>query len=450
MKHFPISMAITALIMGSLAAQGQANWPGFRGASLQAVVPEAAAAAGWDIQDGKGLLWKTDLPLPGAGSPIVWGDRVFLSGADTEGHGAVFALDAKSGKLLWRGDIALKGQPKIFDEHTTFAAPTPVTDGKRVFAVFATGAIAAFNMDGTPAWTEDLGVPEIQYGYASSPVLCKNLLIVQFDQEAEGGAALVAFDTATGKTVWRTKRDMGASWCSPAVFETEKGVQIVLASCKGVAAYDPKDGSEIWRVLQEMNDIVSTPIFTKGLVVQSQGSAGTFAIRPDGKGDVTATHVAWKKEDDGADVPSLVAYGDWIFVPSYELLCLAAADGKQAAESDMDGTFYASPIVAGGKLYLINRDGEVTIRKADQTLADLGKAAIGEPVDATPAVAAGHLFVRTYKRLLCFRPAGAPAAAVPPAATPPATPVPPAATPPATPTPAKAPATGTTPAVPGQ
>jgi outer membrane protein assembly factor BamB len=410
--------SVAVVIMAGLAAQGQAPvpgkieaWPGFRGAGLQAVVPEGTAAQGWEIQDGKGLLWKSELPLPGAGSPIVWGDRVFLSGADTAGHGAVFALDANSGKLLWKGDVPLTGQPKLFDEHTTFAAPTPVTDGKRIYAVFATGAIAAFDMDGKPVWTEDLGVPEIQYGYASSPVLYKNLLVVQFDQEAEDEAFLLALDAETGKTVWRVKRTLGASWCSPAVFETAKGPQIVTASCGGVAAYDPKDGSEIWRFKEESHDIVCTPVFTKGLVVATLAAEGTFAIRPDGRGDVTATHLAWKNDDASADVASPVAFGDWVFVPSYAVQCLSAADGKPAAECEVDGTYYASPFVAGGKLYLVNRDGAVTILKADKTLAALGKAAVGEPVDATPAVAGGRLFVRTHKRLLCFRPAGAAPAA---------------------------------------
>jgi outer membrane protein assembly factor BamB len=236
------SKLLTAvLVLAGLAAKGQTSgngkavWPGFRGGALQAVAADAPAE-GWALEGGKGLLWKIDLPLPGAGSPIVWGDHVFLSGADTKGHGAVFAYDAKSGKLLWRGEVPLTGEPKIFDEHTTFAAPTPVTDGKRVYAVFATGAIAAFNLDGSSAWTEDLDVPEIEYGYASSPALYKNLLIVQFDQEAEGEAALIAFATETGKTVWRAKRNMGPSWGSPAVIETGKGPQIVLVSREGVAA----------------------------------------------------------------------------------------------------------------------------------------------------------------------------------------------------------------------
>ncbi len=416
---------VLVLALASFAARGETGaggndgvWPGFRGPGGGAVSRDTNTTVAWDIPAGKGLLWKADLPLSGAGSPIIWGDRVFLSGADTKGHGAIFAYDTKSGKLLWRGDVPLTGEPKIFDENTTLAAPTPVTDGKRVYAVFATGTIAAFNLDGSPAWTADLGLPDMQYGYASSPILHKNLLIVQFDQEAEGMAALVAYDTQTGKVAWRSKRSMGGSWCSPIVAETAKGPQIVVVSCGGVAAYEPADGNVIWTVKRESRDVVCTPVFTKGLVVASLGSSGTLAVRPDGRGDVTATHVVWENGDAGSDVASPVAFVDWVFVPGYALIALNAATGKKEAEFELNGTIYASPIVAGGKLYLVDRDGAVTIARADKTLGILGKTAIGEPVDATPAVANGCLFVRTHKRLICIKPAGGEA----PGKTPPAGP----------------------------
>lgn len=420
-----VAALVIAMGLAPLAARAETGlggndgfWPGFRGPGGSAVSRDTNTSVAWDIPSGKGLLWKVDLPLPGAGSPIVWGDRVFLSGADTQGHGAVFAFEAKSGKLAWKGDVPLTGEPRIFDENTTLAASTPVTDGKRVYAVFATGAIAAFNLDGSPAWKDDLGVPELQYGYASSPVLHKNLLIVQFDQEAEGMAELIAYDTQTGKVAWRTKRAMGASWCSPIVAETAKGPQIVVVSCGGVAAYEPADGKEIWTVKRESRDIVCTPVFNNGLVVATLGSVGTLAIRPDGRGDVTATHVVWENGDAGSDVASPVAFGDGVFVPSYAVMALNAASGKKEAELELNGTVYASPIVAGGKLYLIDRDGAVTIAKADKTLGILGKTAIGEPVDATPAVANGCLFVRTHKRLIGIQPAGGDASGKTPQAGP--------------------------------
>ena len=364
------------------------------------------------MKSGKGILWKADVPLPGSGSPIVFGDKVFVSGASGN-QGAIFCFDGKSGKLLWKGAVTLKGKPDLFEEETTtFAPSTPVTDGKRVFSVFATGAIAAFKLDGTAAWKADLGLPEISYAYASSPALYKNLLLAQYDQNDEK-AALVAFDTETGKEVWRTKRSMGASWCSPVVIETSKGPQIILVSCDGIAAYDPKDGLEIWVVKGKCSDIVPSPSFSKGLVIVTMGGSGTMAIRPDGAGDVTKSNVVWRNSEATSDVASPVAYGDGVFLPSNSVLCLSSVDGKKLGERELDGQFYASPIVAGGKLYLINRDGAATILKADKTMEVLGKAVFGEPVDATPAVSGGCVFVRTLKRLICVAPAGAEAAPAP-------------------------------------
>ncbi len=382
-----------------------ANWPMFRGPGGLAAATDKNTATGWDVATGQGILWKSDVPLPGAGSPIVWGDRVFLAGA-ADGQAALFCFNAQTGKLLWRGDLPLTGRPQSYHESTTFAASTPVTDGSRVYAIFVTGAIAAFKMDGTPAWKNNLGLPDMPYGYASSPVLYKNLLLVQYDQDAAGAAALIALDAQSGKQVWQTKRTMGASWCSPIVIETAKGPQVVLVSCDGVAAYDPKDGREIWTVKGAATDITPSPIYSKGMVIATLGNTGTLAIRTDGTGDVTATHVAWRNDDAGSEVASPVAGGDWVFVPSYSMMCLNAADGKKAGERELTGTFFASPVLAGSKIYLINREGAVTILKADKSLDLLGKTAFGEPVDASPAVAGGCLFVRTHKRLFCIQPEG--------------------------------------------
>ncbi|OGV53292.1 MAG: hypothetical protein A2X45_17055 [Lentisphaerae bacterium GWF2_50_93] len=389
-------------VMGDDAVKG--GWTAFRGAGNLAVSPDTNTAVTWDVNGGKGILWKADLPLPGSGSAIVSGNNVMVCSA-AGNQGAIFCYDAKSGNLLWKGTVPLKGKPEVFEEETTtFAPATPVTDGKRVFAIFATGTVAAFNMDGSTAWIADLGLPEINYGYVSSPVLYNNLLLVQHDQSDEK-AALVAFDAQTGKEAWRTKRSMGASWCSPGIVETAKGPQIILVSCGGVAAYDPKDGHEIWAVKNECNDIVPSPAFIKGLVIATNGKC-TLAIRPDGAGDVTKTHVAWRNDEAGSDVASPVASGDCVFVAATAVLCLNATDGKKVGEREVEGQIYASPVVAGGKLYLINRDGAAVILKADKTLEVLGKASFGEPVDATPAVSGGCLYVRTLKKLICIAPAG--------------------------------------------
>ncbi len=396
----------------AVKADAKSDWPAFRGIGGQAVSADANTSVSWDMKSGKGILWKADVPLPGSSSPIAFGDKVFVSGAGGN-QGAIFCFDSKSGKLLWKGAVSLKGKPDLFEEETTTYAPsTPVTDGKRVFAVFVTGAVAAFNLDGTAAWNADLGLPETSYAYASSPTIYNNLLIIQHDQNDEK-AAVAAYDTGTGKEVWRTKRSMGASWCSPAVIETSKGAQIILVSCDGVAAYAPKDGHEIWVVKGKCSDIVPSPSFSKGLVIVTLGGSGTMAIRPDGAGDVTKTHVVWRNGEATSEVASPVTYGDFVFLLSSSLLCMNISDGKKAGEREIDGLFYASPIVAGGKIYIINRDGAAMILKADKTMDVLGKTVFGESVDATPAVSGACIFVRTLKRLICIAPAGAGSAPAP-------------------------------------
>jgi outer membrane protein assembly factor BamB len=256
----------------------------------------------------------------------------------------------------------------------------------------------------------------MSYGYASSPALYKNRLLIQFDQDGEGKSALIALDTATGKEVWRAKRSLGPSWASPLVMETAKGPQIIIAARDAITAHDPKDGHEIWIVKKGAADLANSPVPAGDKVVVTLGSAGTLAIRTDGAGDVTATHVAWENSEAGAEVASPVVSGGRVFVATGAgLVCLNAVDGKQAEKSEtreLGGQVYASPLLAGDKLYVVTREGTLTVFKAASSLNMLGKIVIGEPVDASPAVANGHLLIRTARRLLCIRPApgAAPAA----------------------------------------
>jgi len=399
---------VTGSAEGLLAAGSAGQWPAFRGPGTLAAVEDKNTAVTWNTKTGEGIRWKAEVPLGGSSSPILWGERVFLTGA-VEGQAAVFCFDAKSGKLLWRRDVRLTGKVQFMSKDTGYAAPTPATDGKRVFAVFATGDAAAFGLDGTPAWTMSLGVPDIPYGYASSPALFKELLLIQYDQESkEGGkAVLVALDTQSGQAVWRAKRSFGPSWSSPLVIGTRGGPQIVATACNGVAAYNPADGSEIWAVLYESRDLAPSAGLAKGRVIVPIAGGGTLAVSPDGRGDVTKTHVAWLNEDACSEVPCPVGYGDWVFLVSYgKLMCLRAGDGKEVGSRDLDAQFWASPVVAGGKLYLVSREGKATILKAGPACEVVGEATLGEPVCATPAVAGGCLFVRTAKTLYCIgRPA---------------------------------------------
>ena len=375
------------------------NWPEFRGPG--GLAPAGAGKGPTIAADIGRVVWKAELSHNGNGSPIVCGDRVFVMGAD-ERQGVVYCFNIDTGEQVWRREIPLVGPASPMEE-TGYAAPTPATDGKQVYAIFATGDVAAFDLDGTPAWQAKLGEYKAPYGYASSPVLYRNRLLVQYDQQADGGSALLALDAAIGKIVWRVKRNMGPSWSTPLVIGTRRGPQIIVCANNGVAAYAPEDGREIWTVHRETQDLVPTPTVAGGLVIAAMTGSGTLAISPDGDGDVTKTHVVWSNEDAVSDVPSPVGCGDLFFrLFVGKLTCHQAADGKEVGSLELEGEFYASPIMWDGALLLLDRDGAMTAVRAGPALEKIGTRAVGKSANGSPAFAGRRLFVRTDKALVCI------------------------------------------------
>jgi outer membrane protein assembly factor BamB len=375
------------------------HWPGFRGPGGLAA-PGAGKAPTIAPAIGR-VAWKAKLSHIGNGSPIVWGEHVFVTGADKK-LGVITCFKTDTGEQVWRREVPLTGPAKPMEE-TGYATPTPAIDGKRIYAIFATGDVAAFDLDGKPAWQAKMGEYKDYYGYASSLVLCRDRLLVQYDQMEDGESALLALDVSTGKIGWRAKRNMGPSWSTPLVIGTRRGPQVIVCANNGIAAYAPKDGREIWTVHCEAQDMVPVPTVAGGLIIAAMTDAGTLAISPDGDGDVTKTHVVWHNEDAVSDVPSPVGFGD-LFFQLYDgtLTCHKAADGKEVGAMELDGEFYASPILCEGALLLLDRDGAMTAVKAGPTLEKIGARAVGKSGNASPAIAGNRLFVRTDKALVCI------------------------------------------------
>lgn len=399
-----LCLGLSGRLRPAESAENQAAWPGFRGDKGLGVSESKTAPESWNLETGENVQWKTVIPLPGASSPVIWGNRVFLTGAAGK-DGVVYCVHAGTGQIEWQGHVPLFGKPESMDEATTFAPATPATDGKLVYAVFVTGAVAAFDMNGTMVWFNDLGLPEMYYGYASSPILHENLLIIQYDQDTGEGnqSALVALDTATGDEVWRAARNMGPSWSSPALVPVDKGFQLVVMSNKGVSGYAPTDGKLLWFVKYDANDVAPSPGYAGGLLIATLAETTTLAIRPDGSGDVTETHVAWDNWKITAEVASPVGTKEYIFhTPFAEVICLSPEDGKKLGSHELDGTFYASPILAAEKLYVANRQGRMTVHKADPSLNILHTCEFGERLDTTPAIVDGRMYVRTEKHLYCI------------------------------------------------
>jgi outer membrane protein assembly factor BamB len=385
-------------------------WPRFRGPGGLGVSAYANVPQTWDGKSGKGIVWKTPVPLPGNNSPVVWGKHVFLSGADQRRR-EVYCFDTERGKLLWQQVVPGTPQstaqtPKV-NEDTGYAASTTATDGLRIFAIFANGDLAAWDFSGKLAWSKSLGLPENSYGHASSLATYKNLLLVQLDQGSARApkSKLLAFDSATGKIVWQVARPVPNSWASPIVIRLADRDQVVTAADPWVIAYNPADGKEIWRAKCLKTDIGPSPVFADGKVFVANDNCNLSAIRADGHGDVTAAGVLWKGEDGLPDTCSPLATKEFVLLLTSfgTLSCYDAVKGDMLWSEDLSADFSASPSLVGNRVYLIGRKGKAWIVEPTRKKCNrLGEADLGEECVTTPAFQEGRIFLRGKTHLFCL------------------------------------------------
>ncbi|MGQ9592884.1 MAG: outer membrane protein assembly factor BamB family protein, partial [Planctomycetota bacterium] len=389
------------------AEEVEREWPRFRGPRGDGVSRYADVPDSFDAATGRGIVWKVPVPLPGHGSPVVWGERVFLSGAD-ERREEVFSFDARSGALLWREPLAGEPgrKPPEVLEATGFAASTPATDGRRVYAIFATGDLAAFEASGKKLWERKLGPLDNSYGYGTSLVLEGPLLYVLLDEgaEGEGKSRLLALRALSGETAWEAKRPVAASWATPIIIPAPRGRQLVTSANPVVLSYDPETGRELWKAECMAGDVAPSPIFAGGLVFAVNVDAELCAIRPDGEGDVTETHIAWRGEDGLPDIASPASDGSLVFVvaPNGRLTCYDAAEGDVVWEERLKVPCHASPSVVGDRLHLWAKRGTLIVVKIARTFQELARSELGEEVHASPAFAPGRIYVRGAAHLWCL------------------------------------------------
>ncbi|MHC4529582.1 MAG: PQQ-like beta-propeller repeat protein, partial [Planctomycetota bacterium] len=385
------------------------NWPRFRGPGGLGISAYTNVPTNWNGATGEGILWKKKVPLPGHNSPVVWDDRLFVSGADANNR-EVYCFDALSGDLLWRkevGDGAEGGkEPVSVSEDTGFAAPTVVTDGRRVCAIFATGHVGCFDFNGKELWTKDLRAPDSAYGYASSLAMYRNLLLIQYDQGSveDEKSKLIALSLFSGQIVWQTKRPVPNSWTSPIVAQIGHQPQIITCGDPWVIAYDTANGAELWRAECLGGEIAPSPVYTGGLVFAMEPYMSLVAIRPDGRGDVTKTHIAWSAEEDAPDISSPVSNGELIFLLTSDgtLTCYKVTDGTKLWEKDLEGNFQASPSIVGDRVYVISEKGVAYIIEAGTKYKELTRCELGEKVYASPAFADGRIYIRGAENLYCI------------------------------------------------
>lgn len=386
------------------------NWPRFRGPGGLGVAHYGQAPTSWDGESGEGILWKTEILLEGNNSPIVWGDRLFISGAD-ENSKEVFCYSTTNGDLLWRSSAGLipgapTEEPRIF-EGTGRTASTMAADGARAYAIFFDGSLVAFDFDGARVWAKHLGVPDSVYGFATSLMCYQDKLIVQFDQgyEDDDSSVLYAFDGKTGNIAWQTPRPVANSWTSPILAETSVGDQIITVSEPWVIGYNPASGEELWRVTMMGTDLAPSPVFAKDMAIIIQPNEWMAAIRIDGSGDVTETHVAWHIDCLAPDIGSPVTDGEliWLLNTMGTLSCFKAENGEMLYEHELDDMFQSSPVIVGEWIYMMSEKGKTYRVKTTPEFERAEEVPVlDEWILASPAITEGRIFVRGDRFLYCL------------------------------------------------
>lgn len=381
------------------------NWPSFRGPGGNGVAASAEAPLEWDLASGKNILWKTELTVPGTNSPVVWGDKVYLSAADQQSR-VVFCFDANTGAQRWQCPVEKApdpaGKPLKISEETTYAAPSMVVHGDRAFAIFADGQLACVGPDGAQVWMKSLGIPQNHYGHSSSLIAFENMLIVQYDQKKEG--RVFALDIADGHEVWSTPRK-AISWASPILVETAFGFQLALNDAEGIAAYDPRSGKALWEMQCLDAETASSPAYGADMFFAMNDMSVASGIRFQAGQAAPTPEIAWEWDEALPDIASPVATSKHLYIVTTMavIACLDAASGEVVWVQEHEEGFHASPIVAGDRVYATDTTGTTLIFKADAPAYELlGTGTLGEDTVATPAFKGGRIYMRTKAHLVCI------------------------------------------------
>jgi outer membrane protein assembly factor BamB len=389
-----------------LEAEGEAAqyWPRWRGPSGQGLVKASGYPDRWSASES--IAWKVPVPGSGNSSPIVWGDRIFLTTAYEGGRRlAVIAFRRTDGSKVWETPISSTG---IESGHMKngYASATPTTDGERVYASFGLHGLAATDMNGKVLWHARVGMLDNYHGSAGSPVLYGDSVILY--QDAGNGSFVAAFDRRTGKMKWRTARRETVGWGTPIVIRAGARDELIVHSQQRVYAYDPATGRTLWTVGGNTFEVIPTPLVAHDLLFCSSGRAGpTLAIRPGGSGDVTSTHVAWSTPKGSPFVPSGIVVGDVLYLVNDMQSVLTAYEARtgtllyqsRLGNARREG-FSASPVAVDGKVFFTNDEGDTFVLQAGREFKLLHVNQMGEATLASPALVGGRWYIRTASSLV--------------------------------------------------
>jgi len=436
-------LAVLAVPMMGQKPQGNTNWPSFRGPGASGVADGFPLPADWDGPTSRNIRWKTPIPGLGHSSPIVWGNRLFVSTAisgvekpelkvglygdiesvrDSSSHRwVVYCLDTQTGKVVWEKTV-YAGVPKV-KRHpkATHANSTLATDGRHLIAFFGSEGLYCFDMDGKQQWKRDLGVldsayyvvPDAQWEFASSPIIYQDKVLIQCD--VLNGSFVAALDIKDGTDLWRTPRGDVPTWGTPTVHADGAAAQMIVNGYKHTGGYDVRTGKELWRLKGGGDIPVPTPVVAHGLafITNAHGPmAPIYAIRLNATGDISLAanessnqFVVWSYPRDGAYMITPLVYGDYLYNAKNNgvMSCYDAKTGNRIYQQRLGGGtsgFTASPVAGDGKLYFSSEDGDIYVVKAGPAFELVSRNAMGEICMASPAISGGVLYFRTQSHVV--------------------------------------------------
>jgi outer membrane protein assembly factor BamB len=443
---YPLSLLLMVALLapaGAAAARPSVNWPSFRGANAAGIADGYPAPTAWNGEKQTNIRWKTPLPGLGHASPIVWGNRIFVTSAisgqekpelkvglygdiapvadDTVHRWMVYCLDKRTGRVVWER-TAHSGVPRI-KRHTkaTHANCTMATDGKNVVAFFGSEGLYCYDFSGRLRWRKDLGVldsgffmvPSAQWGFASSPVIYRDRVLIQCD--VQKGSFVAALSLKDGKEIWRTPRTDVPTWSTPTIHTGGGRSQLIVNGYKHIGGYDLGTGQELWRLRGGGDIPVPTPLVAHDLIFITNAHgrmAPIYAIRTNAAGDISlagtesaSSHIAWSRPRDGGYMQTPLVYGDHLYLcrDNGVLSCYEARTGNRLYEERL-GTgrtgFTASPVASDGKLYFTSEEGDIYVVQAGPQFKLLAVNPMGEICMATPAISEGMLLFRTQGHLV--------------------------------------------------
>lgn len=402
-----LTVIIVSLILTSLSVIQAENWPRWRGPNGDGTSLETNLPTQWDSITN--VLWKSPVPGIGYGSPIVWGNRLFTITARPETlERILLCYDCKSGDLLWQKTI-LKAPLESKHNDNSFASGTPATDGKNIYVSFMDGedvVVAAYDFTGKQIWIQRPGTFSSPHGYSCSPVLYEDKVIINGD--SKGDAFVAALSRTDGHMIWKIRHEKQAlSYSTPIFREIAGRMQMIFCGNQEVVSYNPDNGSRYWFVNGPSQEFCASPVYSEkaGLVFISSSwpERHLLAIKPDGQGDVSNSHIVWRSTNGAFYVPSPICVGDYLIttMTNGQVHCIETTTGNILWKENL-GKQYPSAVLANGLVYMPNDEGIITVIKPGPTFESIAKNSIGEKMIASPAISNGRIYLRGTRHLFCI------------------------------------------------